>query len=65
MNIRPGDSLTAGQVAKIFGVTTRTVYRWRREGILPDSFRTPGGHSRYLGSDILRYFDNIKKEQER
>ena len=35
----------------MFGVRTSTITRWAREGKLP--FRTtPGGHRRYLRSDI-------------
>ena len=46
------DSLmTAGEVAQVFGVDTRTVGRWSREGRL-SWIATPGGRRRYRRSDV-------------
>ena len=43
---------TASQAADIFGVTTRTLERWRSsKKFVPDS-RTSGGHSRYSEKQI-------------
>lgn len=47
----PGEPLTTGEVATIFGVTTLTVKRWADDGKLP-SFRTPGGHYRFNRADV-------------
>ena len=44
--------LTPAEVAKIFRVDPKTVTRWAAAGRL-DCVRTPGGHRRYLKSDIL------------
>lgn len=43
---------TASQTASIFGVSTRTLERWRSsKKFVPDS-RTVGGHSRYSEEQI-------------
>jgi len=45
----------AEEVSEIFGVTTRTVYRWIDEGRLVAQ-RTPGGHHyRILRQDVLKF----------
>lgn len=38
--------LMPGEVAKMLGVTPKTVNRWANDGKLP-SVKTPGGHHRY------------------
>lgn len=43
--------LSAGEVAKRFGVNPATVTRWADEGKLP-SFRTPGRHRRFRAADV-------------
>ena len=44
--------LTPAEVAAILFVDPKTVTRWARAGKL-DAIRTPGGHRRYLKSDVL------------
>jgi excisionase family DNA binding protein len=39
------------EVAAVFGVTTRTVGRWGRRGVLR-VVRTPGGHTRFYAEDV-------------
>lgn len=51
--------LTSGEVAVIFGVTKTTVKRWAEIGHLA-SFRTPGGHWRFLQADV----DALKAKNE-
>jgi excisionase family DNA binding protein len=43
--------LSCGQVARAFGVDSRTVTRWTNDGVLP-CIRTPGGHRRYKAADV-------------
>jgi len=43
--------LTPGEVAKLFRVDPKTVTRWAAAGRL-GSVRTPGGHRRFLESEI-------------
>jgi excisionase family DNA binding protein len=43
--------LTPAEVAALFRVDPKTVTRWARAGRLT-SRRTPGGHRRYLESEI-------------
>lgn len=42
----PG-TMTTTQVAVLFEVNPRTIYRWTRDGTLPIAGVTPGGQSRY------------------
>lgn len=44
--------LTPAEVAQILRVDPKTVTRWARDGRLT-SVRTPGGHRRYIKSEIL------------
>jgi excisionase family DNA binding protein len=41
-----GEYFSAREVARIFGVSYRTVLRWRRRGKIL-AIRTPGGHYRF------------------
>lgn len=43
--------LTAGQVAELLHVSTKTVHRWAEQGLLPCTF-TLGGHRRFKLSDV-------------
>jgi excisionase family DNA binding protein len=55
----PGDDadelLSPGQVAKLVGVSAKTVSNWAREGRLT-SFRTMGGHRRFRRSELEALF---------
>lgn len=43
--------MTTGEVAAMFAVTPETVAAWADAGKLA-SFRTPGGHRRFLRTDV-------------
>lgn len=43
--------LRPGQVAAVFQVSRRAVNAWALSGLIP-SIRTPGGHHRFLASDV-------------
>jgi len=45
--------LTPSNVARLFRVRPKTVVRWAEEGKLT-AVRTPGGHRRFLGSEVRR-----------
>jgi excisionase family DNA binding protein len=45
---------TTGDIARLVGVTDRTVANWARAGALPHSL-TPGGHRRFLKIDVERF----------
>jgi len=45
--------LTPSHVARLFRVRPKTVVRWAEEGKLT-AVRTPGGHRRFLGSEVRR-----------
>ena len=49
------NSMSSGQVAKVFGVSAQTVGNWADGGHLPCS-RTPGGHRRFRPIDVAVFF---------
>lgn len=49
--------LTPGEVAALFHVDPKTVTRWAAVGRLPAT-RTPGGHRRFLESDVRDVLKN-------
>ena len=54
------DFLTPAEVAVIFFVDPKTVTRWAKAGKL-DSVRTPGGHRRFLKSDVLALLAGVRE----
>lgn len=53
--------LTSAEVAELFRVAPKTIWRWAHAGKLP-SIRTLGGHRRYRAGDIRRIFDEQFEE---
>lgn len=51
--------LTPGEVARIFGVTPKTVGRWEEAGILPAT-RTRGGHRRFAAQPVYDLLDFLE-----
>ncbi len=41
-----------GEVAKLLGVSTRSLRRWEETGIIPKPHRTPLGRREYTDEDI-------------
>ena len=65
MKIQPehsDDLLTPAEVAAILFVDPKTVTRWARAGKL-DAIRTPGGHRRYLRTDVLAIMSGVHHSQ--
>jgi excisionase family DNA binding protein len=52
------ECLTPAAVAAIFFVDPKTVTRWATAGKLP-AIRTPGGHHRFLKSDVMALLDPV------
>lgn len=48
------DRLTIGEVAKLTGVTTKTVRHYHKLGLLPESERSESGYRLYSTDDLLR-----------
>ena len=48
--------LTTSQAAKFLGVSTATVYRMEKRGLI-ESRRTPGGQRRFLKTDLETYIE--------
>lgn len=44
--------LTTSQVAELFGVDASAVRRWVTKGKLTPTITTPGGHYRFLPTDL-------------
>ncbi len=53
--------LTPGEVATLFRVDPKTVNRWAAAGRL-GSFRTLGGHRRYLESEVHSLLEMLTTE---
>ncbi len=47
--------LTTQNVATRFGVTVRTVERWRETGVFVPDQRTRGNHSRYTEEEVCKF----------
>lgn len=47
-----GEVLTPAQVRAVFGVTARTLDRWKARGLLRPTHFTVGGHARYARADV-------------
>ena len=60
--VRPAEDpphlMTPAEVAAAFKVTPRTVARWADSGHLT-TIRTPGGHRRYLRSQVMTALENL------
>lgn len=52
MTAPEGPALTPREVGLLFGVDSKTVYRWAIGGKLR-YFRTPGGHTRFFEADVM------------
>ncbi|MBI5033423.1 MAG: helix-turn-helix domain-containing protein [Chloroflexi bacterium] len=53
---RSSDWLSIRQASQLLGVHISTVREWTNAGTVP-SYRTPGGHRRYLKSDLDKFLD--------
>ena len=54
--------LTTSQAAKFLGVSTATIYRMEKRGLI-ESRRTPGGQRRFLKTDLEEYIEQSKSIQ--
>lgn len=55
-DIQRSKLITPKDAAELLGVTTETLRRWAREGIL-HPIRTPGGRFRYYEDEVLRLLE--------
>lgn len=54
------DLLTPREVAEMFRVDAKTVTRWSKNGMLPGTIRTVGGHRRFRWRDLKPYWTETK-----
>lgn len=54
-----GELLTTGEVAAMFRVSPKTVWRWERAGKLR-AIRTLGGQRRYYAAEVRRLLNGGK-----
>ncbi len=45
--------ITIGSLATRFGVSCESLRNWERQGLIPPSRRTPGGHRRYSEDHVF------------
>lgn len=57
-----GELLTSGEVARLFGVSRRTVARWADEGKLT-VIRTLGGHRRFYAGDVYELLERSPEDR--
>lgn len=62
MKQNPNIYLTPGEVAALFRVNTRTVTRWALAGKISVT-RTPGGHRRFLRTEIHALLNEAEEKQ--
>lgn len=53
--------LSSGEVARLFGVNSKTVTRWAKDGKIK-FFITPGGHFRFYREDVFESLQNGSAE---
>ena len=53
MTIHPSQYLSIGEASSVLGVSIVTLRRWDRQGRIT-TYRTAGGHRRFLREDVLR-----------
>lgn len=53
--------MTASEVARVFGVSPKTVTRWANDGLLTAT-RTLGGHRRYYREEVERLHAEAEAE---
>ncbi|MEM8782423.1 MAG: MerR family transcriptional regulator [Planctomycetota bacterium] len=49
--------LTVGRLATAWGVAPESLRNWERQGLIPPSRRTPGGHRRYRADHVVALTD--------
>lgn len=61
---RPAGSnlMTPAEVAAVFAVDPKTTIRWAKAGKLT-TIRTPGGHRRFLRSEVQEQLDASREER--
>lgn len=59
--MKPPDVLTPAEVAELFAVDPKTVTRWAKNGRLT-SFKTLGGHHRFLADEVYRLIEEGREE---
>lgn len=58
-----GDAwLTVGRAARLLGVSETTMRKWTDRGHVA-SFRTLGGHRRYLRSELVAFRQRLQEEE--
>ncbi|MFJ3977805.1 helix-turn-helix domain-containing protein [Streptomyces sp. NPDC090021] len=56
----PEKLLSPGQVAELFGVDSKTVSRWARQGLI-SCVRTVGGHRRFFPAELRAHLTTLPR----
>jgi excisionase family DNA binding protein len=60
------EALTSKQAASLLGVSSaNTVKNWLEGGWFPGAYRTPGGHWRFLRSEVLAARERMEELRDR
>lgn len=55
--------ISIGEAASLLGVSTSTIRRWEKKGLLPQASRTLGGHRRYNIHEISNFYTSNTSEE--
>ena len=58
------DIITSTEIASIYAVDVRTVWKWQRIGKIPRGIQTPGGHLRWHKNDFLEFLRQRSHDRE-
>jgi len=53
---RNDEAMTSAEVAKVLGVSTRSLNTWRKKDDGIPYFRLPSGHPRYRPEDVMNFY---------
>lgn len=62
-NVQSKEYLTAGEVARLLHVSSKTISRWAANDLIP-CFVTLGGHRRFHREDVEVIVRRMKKEHD-
>lgn len=56
--------VTTAELARVLGINTRTIQRWRAQGVLTPEVSTPGGHARWDIEKVKQQLRALSEQPE-